>query len=116
MSFASTSNDTLIIDKETIIETRPECIDDSICQGRMPRRLRKTFWSTVSLFCVGFILLVVAVEEVIRTGELSSSYGFLAISVIVLIPGLYYLVMFVKAKKEKDKDIKRELYDDIPVL
>jgi hypothetical protein len=114
MSFISTNNVTLI-DNNTILVA--EYVEkDSISQNRIPSKLRKTLWCTLSLFCVGFILLAVAIEEIIRTGELEYGWGYMAISVIVLIPGLFYLIMFIRAKREKNDELKRDLFGNIPEL
>ncbi len=115
MSFVSTSNVTLIYDdNNTVIITVDR--KDTISMGRIPSRLKKTLCCTLALFIIGVLLLIMAIIQIVRKDEFWDGGGFLFLSVVMLIPGMYYLVMFIKAKRSKDIDQKREVYENIPEI
>ena len=80
----------------------------------IPKTHKKTFYCTLSLFIVGIILLIVGIEEYIRTKELKISLCFIMLGVIVLIPGGFYIYKFIRLCFTSDIDEREEMIDEIP--
>jgi hypothetical protein len=117
MSFLSTANESILSENIDLISTRvPQIEKELTVKVKFPQRLKKTFYLSLGLFIVGIILLIVCLEEMIRQDDFWAGWHFLAISVIVLIPGTYYSIQFLRARLAKDPDVSGEIYDTIPEL
>jgi hypothetical protein len=84
--------------------------------NQIPARLKKTFYVCIALFVMGIVLLIIAIEEIIRHDSFWDGSHFLVLFMIVFIPGCYYTIQFIRAKFAKDIDTRIELYDNIPEL
>ncbi len=89
---------------------------DSVSHNKIPKKLFKTFLCALSLFIVGLISIGVAIYKFAKTDEIYTGIAFIFLGIITLIPGGYYLYQFVKAKRQKDIDKRREVLEDIPEL
>jgi len=87
---------------------------DSVTNNQIPRRLRKTFTCSLVLFLLGIVLLILGIIKSVDENDFFSGLTFLMLSIIVLIPGAFYMYQFFKAKREQDVNIRREILDDIP--
>ncbi len=88
--------------------------NNSIIINNIPSRLKKTFFCSLSLLIIGIILLSIGIEEWIRNKEFYNGMPFIILSIIVLIPGLYYIYQFMRAKLTNDQEERREIYNEIP--
>lgn len=91
-------------------------IKDSIHYNRIPSRLKKTFCISIFLVILGFCLLITGILKALDSPSIQDSFVYLIFSILCLIPGGYYFAQFLRAKAEKDEDIRREILDDIPNL
>lgn len=80
----------------------------------IPKTHKKTFYCILSLFIVGMILLIVGIEEYIRTKELKIFLCFIILGIIVLIPGGFYTYKFIRLCFTSDIDEREEMIDEIP--
>ena len=85
-------------------------------QFTIPNNLKKTFRCVIILTILGIILLIFGIEDLIRTEELKTFICLSVLSLLVLIPGLFYLFQFYKACKEKDENKRNEILNDIPIM
>lgn len=106
-NFNNNLNDSLYEDKQSV---------NSIMLNRIPKKLKKTFYISLSLFLLGILMIILGTEEVIRTSELNSGMTYLIIGGIVSIPGCFYVYQFYKAKRCENLEEKTEIYDEIPEL
>jgi hypothetical protein len=90
--------------------------EDSIAQNKIPRRLKKTFYYSLILLVTAIILLIIGIEESFRNGSFQDGISFYVLSIIVFIPGGYYVYQFFKAKMAKDVENKRGIFEHIPEL
>ena len=90
--------------------------EDSIAQNRIPRRLKKTFYYSLILLVTAIILLIIGIEESLRNESFQDGISFYILSIIVFIPGGYYVYQFFKAKMAKDVENKRDIFEHIPEL
>lgn len=91
-------------------------IKDSIHYNRIPSKLRKSFFISIILIILGFCLFVTGILEATDSPSIQESFVFFIIGLLCLIPGGYYFAQFIRAKTEKDEDLRREIFDDIPNL
>jgi hypothetical protein len=102
--------------RESISSEATKMSIDSIALNRIPRRLKKTFYCSLSLFLLGIILLILGIEEAIRRNKFDAGMTYIIIGVIVSIPGCYYTYQFYKAHRVDDIEDRKEIYGDIPEL
>ncbi len=89
---------------------------DSIIENKIPKKLRRTL-----IFCILFVLIGIGllITGIIHAGlydDIQSSFPFWILSLLCLIPGVYYSIQFIRAKFEKNISYRREIIDDIPEL
>jgi uncharacterized membrane-anchored protein len=89
---------------------------NSTALNKIPKRLLKTFYVSLSLFILGILMIILGIEEVIRKREFNAGVTYLVIGGIVSIPGCYYIYQFYKARRCEDLDDKNEIYGEIPEL
>jgi len=89
---------------------------DSIFHNRLPTKLKKTFYISILLVILGLGLLIAGVIIAINTNNIQESFSYWILSIICLIPGVYYSVQFLRAKREQNEDYRREILDEIPTL
>ena len=82
----------------------------------VPETHKKTFYCVRALFILGIILLVIGIEEYFRTDESKTPLCFIILGAIVLIPGGYFTYKFIQIYCSRDRDLREELLDDIPIL
>lgn len=87
---------------------------DSIHYNRIPSRLKKTFFISIFLVILGLSLLVIGIIKALDSPSIQDSFIYWIMSILCIIPGGYYFAQFIRAKSEKDEDIRREIFDDIP--
>ena len=83
---------------------------------KIPPNLKKTLFCVITLSILGIILMIFGIEELIKKNNTKTFICLLIISIIVLIPGLYYSYQFYKACKEKDENKRNEILNDIPIM
>jgi len=81
-----------------------------------PPKLKKTFYFVIFLTIIGILLLIFSIIEIFNNFNLTSFLCKIVLSIFVLIPGLYYLYLFIKAYNEKDEDNKNDIYNEIPSI
>jgi len=79
-----------------------------------PPKLKKTFFFVIFLTIIGVLLLIYSIIEIFINFNLKSIICKIILSIFVLIPGLYYTYLFIKAYYEKDEDNKNDIYNEIP--
>ncbi len=89
---------------------------DSVAKNRIPRKLKKTFYYSLLLLLTAIILLIVGIEENVRNNRFKDGLSFYILSLLVFIPGGYYVYQFVKAKISRDVENRREILQSIPEL
>ena len=82
----------------------------------VPETHKKTFYCVISLFILEIILLVIGIEKYFRTDESKTPLCFIILGVLVLIPGGYFTYKFIQIYCSRDRDLREELLDDIPIL
>lgn len=88
--------------------------EDSIAKNKIPRRIKKTLYCSLLLLILGLVLTIVGIEKTIRTNDFTYLYSLVILGVILLIPGVFYIVKFTRAKCAKDEELRREILEDIP--
>jgi len=58
--------------------------------------------------------MIIGIIKAINSPFIQDSFVYLIISLLILIPGVFYFAQFIRAKLEKDEDIRRDIYEDIP--
>jgi hypothetical protein len=112
MSFESTAHESMISENlELVLNCEQK---DSIDRYEIPQRLKKTFYLSILLFVAGIVLLIVAIVEFIQNDSIWNGLQFLILSAIVMIPGSFYTIQFIRAWMAKEIDIKMEIFDNIP--
>jgi hypothetical protein len=84
--------------------------------NEIPKKLKKTFYCSLTLFILGVLLVIVGLIHTITSNNFSKGIPFWSIGGIVLIPGTYYTLAFHKIRKEKNEDVKKEMLDEIPEI
>lgn len=102
--------------QQDILHTESDIPRDSIYNNKIPRKLIKTFIFSIIFVLIGIGLLIAGIIKATLTDNIQSSFPYWILSALCLIPGLYYLVQFIRAKLEKNLEYKREIFDDIPEL
>jgi hypothetical protein len=89
---------------------------DSVYFNRIPSKLKKTFCFSIFLVIIGIGLLIAGIVKGIIFSDIRESFPFIILSIICLIPGVYYSIQFIRAKIEIDPDYRREILDEIPSI
>ncbi len=89
-------------------------IKDSIHYNRIPSSIKKTFCISIIFVFLGFGLFITGIIKAMDSPSIQDSFVYWILSILCLIPGGYYFSQFLRAKAEKDEDIRREILDDIP--
>ena len=79
-----------------------------------PPKLKITFYFVILLTIIGILLLIFSIFEIFTNFNLKSFICKIILSIFLLIPGLYYIYLFIKAYYEKDEDNKNDIYNEIP--
>lgn len=89
---------------------------DSVFQNKIPSRLKRTFCLSICLVIIGLCFLVFGILKATESADIQDAFAFWILSFLCLIPGVYYSFQFIRAKKELNKDFRREILDEIPTL
>jgi Ca2+-dependent lipid-binding protein len=89
---------------------------DSVAKNQVPKRLKKTFYCSLTLLLLGSILVILGLEEWVRNEDIFSGVSYIVLGCVVIIPGAFYTYQFCKAKVEKDVDNRRSILGEIPEL
>ena len=81
-----------------------------------PPKLKNTFYFVIFLTIIGILVLVFSIYEIFTNFNLKSFICKIILSLFLLIPGLYYIILFIKAYCEKDEDKKNDIYNEIPSI
>ena len=79
-----------------------------------PPKLKITFYFVILLTIIGILLLILSIFEIFTNFNLKLFICKIILSIFLLIPGLYYIYLFIKAYYEKDEDNKNDIYNEIP--
>ena len=79
-----------------------------------PPKLKNTFYFVIFLTIIGILVLIISIYEIFTNFNLKSFICKIILSIFLLIPGLYYIYLFIKAYYEKDEDNKNDIYNEIP--
>ena len=91
-------------------------LQDSVYFNRIPTRLKKTFYLSLSLVITGICLMVFGILKAVESTNIEDAFAFWILSFLCLIPGVYYSIQFFRAKRESNEDYRRGILDDIPTL
>ena len=91
-------------------------LKDSVYYNRIPTKLKKTFYFVMILLIIGLTLFSIGIYFSIIDDEVQDGISYMIIGLICIIPGLYYTVQFIRAKREKDEEYRREILNDIPPM
>ena len=103
-----------LVDNEKMISINNEedkKVLDNI--NTFPTKLKKTLLITTSLFIIGISMLIYGLFELALDGD---GIGFILTGCILLIPGVFYSIKFLRAKFTKDAIKRAEIYESIPEL
>jgi len=89
---------------------------DSVFYNKIPSKLKKTFYLSICLVIIGIGLLVAGIIQATSSTSIQDSFALWILAILCLIPGIYYSVQFIRAKRENDVDYRRDILDDIPTL
>jgi len=89
---------------------------DSTFHNKIPERLKRSFIMSIIFVLIGIGLLVAGIIKAILSDDIQSSLPYWILSVICLIPGLFYSIQFLRAKLEKNIEYRRNIIDNIPEL
>ena len=81
-----------------------------------PPKLKSTFYFVIFLTIIGILVLVFSIYEIFTNFNLKSFICKIILSLFLLIPGLYYIILFIKAYCEKDEEKKNDIYNEIPSI
>ena len=81
-----------------------------------PPKLKNTFYFVIFLTIIGILVLIISIYEIFTNFNLKSFICKIILSLFLLIPGLYYIILFIKAYCEKDEEKKNDIYNEIPSI
>ena len=118
MSLPSTRENSLNEDEANLIHNNNNDDEELIQPNefKLSNNLKKTFYCVIILSILGILLLLFGIEELIRREDSKTFICLSILSLIVSIPGFFYLFQFFKAFKEKDENRRNEILNDIPVM
>lgn len=99
--------------EDSVEEEKP---GDSIYYNKIPSNLKKTLYLTIFLLIIGIFLVIIGTIIALHSSNIQDSFSYYILSILCLIPGVYYTIQFLRAKKEQDEEYRREILDDIPIF
>ena len=81
-----------------------------------PPKLKSTFYFVIFLTIIGILVLIISIYEIFTNFNLKSFICKIILSIFLLIPGLYYIYLFITAYYEIDEDNKNDIYNEIPSI
>jgi len=88
---------------------------DSVEKNEIPKRLRKSFVWSIILLIFGIGCITFGIYRLIYA-DLFSAVVLIILSIMTVVPAVYTLFKFCKAKIEKDVDLRREILNEIIVV